>query len=234
MRYEAILFDLDGTLLGIDTDDFTNHYIKLLVKYMSQYDYTPETFVPCVWNGVKAMVKNNGTTTNMTRFYDVLGNVYGSKAINDLPIIIDFYKNEFDQLKTCVDRMDYGKELVQLAREKAKYVILATNPLFPKEALMTKLNWLGLTFNDFDLVTHYENSTFSKPNPNYYNEILTKFNLNPNQCLMIGNDVEEDIDASVGLHHFLLTNYIIHRKQEDLKMTHGNIEELKAYLKRND
>ena len=106
MKYEAILFDLDGTLLGIDTDDFTKHYIKLLVSYMAPYGYDPESFVPCVWKGVNAMVANDGTKTNMERFYDILGSVYGNKAIDDLEIIIDFYKKDFDKLKINTDRID--------------------------------------------------------------------------------------------------------------------------------
>ena len=234
MNYEAILFDLDGTLLGIDTDDFTQHYIKLLVSYMAPFGYDPHEFVPTMWNGVQAMVQNDGTKANIDRFYDVFRKVYGQKAEDDIDIIIDFYKNDFDKLKMNVDRLDYAKELVQLARKHSKHVILATNPFFPKEALITKLNWLGLTMEDFDLVTHYENSSFCKPNPKYYETILKQFNLQPHQCLMVGNDVQEDIEASVGLNHFLITNYIIHRKDEPLTMPHGDIEDFKSYLKRND
>ena len=52
-------------------------------------------------------------------------------------------------------------------------LVLATNPIFPAVAVETRLGWVGLTGSDFDLVTTYENSRSSKPNPAYYQSILS-------------------------------------------------------------
>ena len=40
--YEAILFDLDGTLLPMDQDQFTQYYFGLLAKKLAPYGYNAE------------------------------------------------------------------------------------------------------------------------------------------------------------------------------------------------
>mgnify|MGYP000177471382 FL=1 len=49
MTYQAILFDLDGTLLPMDLDQFTEGYFHLLAQTAAPYGYREET--PCgrVW-----------------------------------------------------------------------------------------------------------------------------------------------------------------------------------------
>ncbi|HBG17285.1 MAG TPA: HAD family hydrolase, partial [Firmicutes bacterium] len=51
-----------------------------------------------------------------------------------------------------------------------------------------------------------------KPNPNYYREILDLLQAKAEECLMIGNDIEEDIVASVlGIKTCLVTDRLISR-----------------------
>ena len=72
---------------------------------------------------------------------------------------------------------------------------------------------MGLSPEDFDLVTDYENSSTYKPNPGYYREILNRLHLDAERCLMIGNDVQEDVEAAsaAGLDTFLVTDCLISR-----------------------
>jgi FMN phosphatase YigB (HAD superfamily) len=90
-------------------------------------------------------------------------------------------------------------------------VVLATNPIFPLCAVHSRLQWAGLTPEDFDLITSYETSHYCKPDPRYYGEILEKLGLTPSRCLMIGNDVGEDIQSaqSLGLATFLIEDCIL-------------------------
>ena len=46
MTYQAILFDLDGTLLPMDLDQFTEGYFHLLAQTAAPYGYREETLVP--------------------------------------------------------------------------------------------------------------------------------------------------------------------------------------------
>jgi len=73
-----------------------------------------------------------------------------------------------------------------------------------------------LNVEDFLLITDYEAMHFCKPNIEYYQEILTIIEKKPQECLMVGNDVQEDLIASqLGIKTFLLTEHMIHRESKE-------------------
>ncbi|MCD8004324.1 MAG: HAD hydrolase-like protein, partial [Oscillospiraceae bacterium] len=111
-------------------------------------------------------------------------------------------------------------------------LILATNPIFPAPAVEHRIHWAGLEPGDFQMYTSYESSRHCKPNPAYYQDILEQQGLKPEQCLMVGNDVEEDmVAASLGLEVFLLTPCLICRGGGDLSAyPQGDFDALLDYL----
>ena len=112
-------------------------------------------------------------------------------------------------------------------------MVLATNPLFPAIATHSRIRWAGLNPDDFEHITTYENSSYCKPNPDYYREILSKLNLKPEECVMVGNDTVEDMIAeTLGMKVFLLTDCLINKPSADISTwPNGGFPELKAYLK---
>ena len=122
---------------------------------------------------------------------------------------------------------------VREIRSLGYQVILATNPLFPAVATQSRIRWAGLTPEDFERITTYENARFCKPNPDYYQEILGKLNLNPSDCLMVGNDVDEDMIAeTLGMRVFLLTDCLINRTGKDIsRYPSGGFTELLQYVR---
>ena len=75
--------------------------------------------------------------------------------------------------------------------------------------MATRLGWVGLSEEDFDYITTYENSRRSKPNPDYYRDILEHIGREPGECLMIGNNPVDDMAAvQAGLSGYLATDYI--------------------------
>ena len=109
---------------------------------------------------------------------------------------------------------------------------MATNPIFPAVATESRIRWAGLTPADFELYTTYENIGFCKPNPAYYLEIANRLNVVPEECLMVGNDVTEDMVArSVGMHGFLLTDCLINKERKDInQFRRGSFEQLMRCL----
>ena len=95
------------------------------------------------------------------------------------------------------------------------------------------MRWAGLDQNDFELFTTYENSRFCKPNVKYYEDILEKLELKAEECLMIGNDVREDmVTKSLGMKVFLLTDCLINKDCEDISVyPHGGFAELFEFIK---
>lgn len=234
MKVKMILFDLDGTLLPMDNDEFVNVYIKLLVKKAMEWGYEAETMVPAMWKAVGAMVKNDRSRTNGEVFWSVFGDMLERNVKADEAKFETFYQNEFHAAKTVTKENPLAKEAVALAGEKAQHVILATNPLFPPCAVEARLSWIDIPYHEFEMVTNFENSSACKPNPEYYREILEKTGMNASECLMIGNDYDEDIVAarSLGMQTYLVTDHLINRTGAPLDCKHGTFEEMLEFLKK--
>ncbi|MBO5851607.1 MAG: HAD hydrolase-like protein, partial [Clostridia bacterium] len=125
-----------------------------------------------------------------------------------------------------------AKILVDKLKKNGYNLILATNPLFPKIGTFNRLKWAGVNYDDFSYVSTYENSSFCKPNLNYYLEILNKLSLKAEECLMIGNDVLDDmVTLNLNMQAFLLTDCLINKNDEDInKFNNGNFEDLFKFL----
>ena len=209
---DTILFDLDGTLLPMDQNDFIKAYVTQLCRRYVPCGYDKDAIIKALWTGTAAMVKNDGTCTNEDRFWAAFDALLGDTApIRDS--IPSFYTTEFDAVKEIAAPSPLAREIVDTLRGKGYDLILATNPLFPAEGVHTRLSWIGLSPEDFSLVTTYDNSTFCKPFPGYYQEILQKTGKTPAQCRMVGNNPLDDMSAAkLGLDVYLVTDYIENEK----------------------
>ena len=109
---------------------------------------------------------------------------------------------------------------------------MATNPLFPLKAVHSRLSWGKLHDIPFKLITSYETSHFCKPNIEYYQEIVEKLGCSPSECLMIGNDVKEDLIAGkLGIKTYRVTDTIINT--ENLAITadySGSLLDLHSHI----
>ena len=228
----TILFDLDGTLIPMKQDDFVKHYFEKLVRKMVPYGLEKDALIQAVWEGTNAMVKNNGQTKNVQVFWECFAKRLGEDVLKLEPVFASFYEKEFDGVKEVVQPTELSKEIIQSLRKKGYTLILATNPLFPPVAICTRLGWVGLTLEDFDYVTTYENSSYCKPNLDYYKEILDVNKKLPKECLMIGNNMVEDMCAAqLGMQTYLVTDFIEDGEGRDIaKYQHGGLIQLKDWL----
>lgn len=233
MKITTILFDLDGTLLPMDLDEFTRGYFKLLAAKMAPRGYEPRQLMGSIAAGIDAMVKNDGSCTNEAAFWKVFCSVYGEQALADQPVFEEFYRVEFQQAKDfCGFNPDAARTVRQL-KELGYRVVLATNPLFPAIATESRIRWAGLEPEDFELCTTYENTGYCKPNPEYYRDIAERLELCPEECLMVGNDVAEDmISRTLGMQVFLLTDCLINKEEKDISVyPGGGFSELMDFVK---
>ena len=232
MEITTVLFDLDGTLLPMDQDIFVKTYFKLLAAKLAPLGYEPQKLIQTIWNGTMAMIANNGARPNEDAFWEYFVQVYGPDSLRHKPIIDGFYTQEFAHVQDVCGFAPMAKEIVKSLKAAGKTVVLATNPIFPAVATENRIRWAGLTPEDFLLYTTYENSSYCKPNPKYYSEILAKIGRRPEECLMVGNDVSEDmITETMGMKVFLLTDCLINKSEKDISAyPHGSFPELKEYL----
>ena len=232
MKITTVLFDLDGTLLPMDQDVFVKDYFGRIAAKVAPAGYDPKQLIDTIWCGTAAMVKNDGSKTNEEAFWDYAVSVYGDKILRDKYLFDEFYETEFDKIKAVCGYHPAAAEIVHSLKEKGIRVALATNPIFPARATQWRIQWIGLVPEDFELYTTYENSSYSKPNPAYYQDVLARLNVKPEECLMVGNDVGEDMIAEqLGMKVFLLTDCMINKSDTDItNYPHGNFDDLKNFL----
>ena len=132
----------------------------------------------------------------------------------------------YNEINTCVEP-DRKK-----AKSRGLETYLATNPVFPQCATMNRIRWAGLDAEDFKVITTYETCTYCKPNPEYFRGILEEFSLDPSECLMVGNDVEEDLAIrSLGVKTYLVTDTMENKKDLPVKSDYiGTLEELLKFI----
>ncbi len=232
MSITTILFDLDGTLLPMDQELFANAYVKGLAMTAASVGYEPKVFSKAVIAGTYAMVKNDGSKTNEETFWDTIMDVYGNRVRQDAHIFDEFYQTDFQNIQSVCGYTPKAKKLIQKIQMKGYRVILATNPLFPKVATESRIRWAGLDPSDFEAYTTFENAHYCKPNLKYYKELLEKLQVTPEACLMIGNDVADDmVAAKLGMKVFLLTDCLINKNNSDISVyPHGGYDELEAFI----
>lgn len=95
MTYQAILFDLDGTLLPMDLDQFTEGYFHLLAQTAAPYGYREETLVPALWKGVGAMVKIRATAPIARPFGRPSPRCWGLRCMTTFQFLTPFMRRSF-------------------------------------------------------------------------------------------------------------------------------------------
>ena len=230
---KAILFDLDGTLLPMDMIAFVKDYLQSMTEFLAPHGYDPEKLNKALWAGTEAMMKTPGEMRNETLFWQVFNSVIGKDAREDAALFEEFYAGLFQQSKTVCGFQPAAAEAIAAVKALGFRLALATNPVFPAAATHSRVRWAGLEPSDFELITSYENSHYCKPNPDYYREILGKLELDGSQCLMVGNDTDEDMAArEVGMQVFLLTDCLINRTGKNLEdFPHGGFPELLQFIR---
>lgn len=228
----TVLFDLDGTLLPMDQDVFIKTYFQKLAAKMAPLGYEPAPLMDAVWGGTAAMIQNNGARSNEEVFWDFFRGIYGERAQNDRAAFEEFYRVEFQEARSSCGFNPAAAGIVEYCRQNDLRVILATNPLFPSVATESRIRWAGMEPSDFSHYTTYENSRYCKPNPEYYRQILHSFGLSPEECLMVGNDVDDDMIAgTLGMRVFLLTDCLVNTSTKDISpYPQGDFTALKDYL----
>ena len=234
-KYKVVLFDLDGTLLPMDIETLFKAYFAGISARLEKHGYDPKKLVEGIWQGMMAMVKNEGTKTNEEVFWETIVQCCGQKVKDD-ECFTAFYVEDFDKVQSACGFHEEAANIVRDLRASGARVALATNPIFPAIATQKRMRWAGLSPENFEYYTTYENSRHCKPNLDYYRDVLSMMGVNAEDCLMVGNDVEEDMIArELGLQVFLLTDCLLNKKNKDInEYPHGDFDSLRAFLFEKD
>lgn len=227
-----LLFDMDGTLVPIDMDFFFQDYLSALSAKFTEFIPAAE-FKEHLMASTMVMVHNQERNlTNEEVFWQDFPPRIGFSRSFLEPILLGFYQNEYCALGKNVSSTGQIRELLTFALAKGFKVTIATNPIFPHYALIERLSWINCHDLPYQMVTSMESMHFCKPNPAYYQEILDLLGAEAQECIMIGNDFEEDMVASVlGMKTCLVTDLLISRDKLKIEPDYRcRVNELKTII----
>ncbi|MBQ3106636.1 MAG: HAD family hydrolase [Eggerthellaceae bacterium] len=247
--YRAVFFDLDGTLLPMELEEFLSAYFKALGGFVASRGYDGVAFSKALGAGTKGMTKCDDDRLNAEVFWDVFFEHMGesaslacregedaSLAAEDKvaqwsAMLDDFYENEFGKIGEQVTPNPAAARAIEALAAKGYPLVLATMPMFPLRAVQWRLQWAGVDATRFTRLTHYENSTATKPKLSYYAENLAACGVRGEDILMVGNNTVEDLAAmGLGCDAFLVTDHLIDPVGFDLsRVKHGTMEEFAAW-----
>ncbi|MGI6704418.1 MAG: HAD family hydrolase [Clostridia bacterium] len=209
---DTVLFDLDGTLLPMDMEDFLHSYFDAVAKSFHRIS-EPSTLLRNIMKATEYMVRNTEKTkTNQRAFEEEFKRLMGCDIAPLMDRFEVFYTTDFKRIRDTVKPQPLCAKVVETVRDKGYQTVLATNPLFPRIAIEERIRWAGIDVDSFCLITTFEEMHYCKPQIEYYREIMEIIGKGPENCLMVGNDVEEDMVArKLGMKTFLVDVHLIHR-----------------------
>ena len=231
-----VLFDLDGTLLPIDTDLFLGAYLRLLGEFFADVA-PPEVFARHVLESTVVTMRDpSGELTNKEKFLRSFMPRVGKSEAELMPRFDRFYSERFPMLSRHAKPSPLARALVQSALTKGYGIVMATNPVFPRAAVCERMRWAGVDDLPWSHITSYEGSRYCKPNPSYFSEIIETLGVEAQRSLHIGNDMEEDFAAiKAGLPVVMVSDFLINRGNRPMSdcLYHGTLTEVAHWFDNN-
>lgn len=200
MTLQAVLFDLDDTLLGNSMNRFLPAYFDSIQQYAApRYG---DDFLQQMQQATHAMIATpDPQRTNAERFWQAMSRLTDVTAAEAIPFFTKYYAEMYPALRETIDFRPQARQVVDYCFAQGWQVVIATNPLFPQTAIEQRLAWADVPVTDYDyaLVTTYENMHAAKPTPAYYTEILARIDCAPANAVMVGDSVENDMQPSQAL-----------------------------------
>lgn len=190
----SILIDLDNTLLRNDSDKFIQAYLKKIGRHLT--GWPTEKVISELLAGTQRMIAKDTPAETLEQvfdraFYPGLG--VEKEVLRDR--IDSFYREVFPELRELTHPDPDAQRLIEYLFQKKHSIVIATNPLYPRTAILQRLAWAGLPVEryPFNLIGSYETFHFSKPNPAFLAEALARLGWVDQPAIMIGDNLQEDI-----------------------------------------
>jgi FMN phosphatase YigB (HAD superfamily) len=232
----TLLLDLDDTLLNTHINQFEKAYIDSLSQYLAPY-IEPGKMVKELLAATHQMILNDQPELTLEMVFDAAFYPKLNLNKNNLQSAITrFYEEVFPKLKVVTTPKPDAVRFIDWAVVKGHHLVVATNPLFPRTAILQRLSWAG--FHEprlpFELITSYENFHFAKPNPSYYAEIAATIGWPDEPIMMIGNDLQDDIlpAASLGMRTFWLQSNETKQTMQPPEIPSGDYNDLVACIEK--
>ena len=229
----TIFFDLDGTLLPFDMDDFAQELYMMMQTSRLLDLLDKDRGIDMFFKATDYMMyKDHPDITNKEAFFFKIKELSGVDRNVFEPAFDRFYREEFTKMKKYIKPEPRAKETVKILKEKNYQLVLATNPFFPRAVTEMRMEWGEIRKEDFMYITSYENCRYSKPDLRYFQDLLDTLDLKAKDCYMVGNTVEEDLVAhKLGFELFFLKDFQAGDLRKVPKCESGNYSDLLNWAK---
>ncbi len=236
-RIRALLLDLDDTLLMNDMEIFLPRYFQSLVARVQQ-EMPAAAFLQALREATRAMAVNDGRNGTNEQVFDAIFFPKIQRTKSELQPLFDaFYADDFEALRSHTEPDPSARALVTLAFAQGYHVAIATQPLFPRSAILSRLRWAGVGAEEFAYaaITSYETMSACKPHPHFFNTLAQRLGCEPRECLMVGDSVEADMPARrVGCKTFWVDRDPVPRPSGVAWDAQGSLADLYTLLQTGD
>lgn len=173
--------------------------------------------VSALFKGLEAMRDNDGSMTNEKVFWKEFFSSLGGYKEEVFQSFITFYSTEFPSLIATTFPSPLAKKIVKEVKDKGYRLVLATTPVFPRAGTLERMKWADLDSDDFEIITTYENYSYTKPKLGYYYQIFSEMGVQSSEVLMIGNNIEEDgVIVETGARCIFVADHLISNNDVDI------------------
>ena len=201
---QAILFDLEGTVMNLDPSDFMRNYIGILAPRFAHL-LSPDKFSKQLLKSLEtSQTDPKPGQTNMQTFYDDFSKATGHSYQTLRPIFEEFYESDFPALRCLVQAIPQGVKVVEYAIQQGFLTAVASNPTLPLSAMQEHVRWAGLTPEQFKVIPALDNFHFLKPHLGFYSEVAESLGVKPDSCLLVSGRTQDLICRELGMKMFFV------------------------------
>lgn len=239
--FKNYLFDLYGTLIDINTDEWQKELwekLAILYKYKGA-DYSADEIAKDYGKYValeKARVRKRNPDYKKIdiKIEKVFRELFKQKGVRTTKRELAEICTAFRCYSTVYIKLYDGVlDLLDTLKAKGKKIYLLSNA--QRGFTENELNMFGLT-EYFDGIVISSDEECSKPDVHYYDILIERYNLNRDETIMVGNDYISDIKGAkdAGLKalyiHQSISPEIKGRLLADYKVMDGDVYKIKELI----
>lgn len=236
--YKNYVFDMYGTLVDIRTNEWKSYLWDKMTEMMGFYGAVYDRKeLKKKYDLYSAQLEQEMKQSephpeiDLAKVYERL---FAEKGVEVSPQTIAFFMNMFRVVSTKFIRLYDGvTDLLEELKNRGKKVYLLSNA--QSNFTRPELRYLGLEpYFDGILISSEEGC--KKPGKTFYQTLLQRYQLDPKESIMIGNDSVSDIQGAyeMGMDSLYIHTEISPECVEDLKSTYtimdGDFTKIKSMI----
>jgi FMN phosphatase YigB (HAD superfamily) len=198
------MLDLDNTLIQVDVDAFVERYARAVARRLVPED--PQRGMAVVSGAsYRLLTERSPGERNRDRLLRALAAELGEEPQALWQRLESVAVEVLPALRPLARPLPGAREVVAEARRRGLRLALATNPIYPRRVIVERMRWSGLREGDVDHVACLEASSATKPDPAFFAELAAALGLEEEECLMVGDDPDQDVpDGESAVHVHLV------------------------------